>query len=100
MADVKSVLVKASKYSDGGSTKDFPPTYQDVQMRIKHTADSVDYNLEHAEDHLAELVSQLSKLAGVDRGRAERLAQKVCDYLDKVYNDVETYKGHPKKSVE
>lgn len=97
MSDLKSVLNKAANYSDGGRTKGWPPTYQDVQMRVKHTADSVEYNLDHAEDHLAELCSQLSKLCEVDRGRAEQLAQKVCAYLDKVYKDVEKYKGENSK---
>lgn len=95
--DLRSVLRKADKYSDSGvrQPKNWPPTYQDVQMRVKHTSDSVEYNLDHAEDHLSELEAQLGKLCEVDRGKAEMLAQKVCMYLDKVYKSIESYKGHP-----
>jgi len=93
MSGIKSII-KSTKYSDGSSPADWPPTYQDVQMRVKHTSDSVEYNLDHSEDHLAELVAQLGKLQGVDRGKAEVLAQKVCAYLDKVYAEVEKFKGH------
>lgn len=99
MTNLKGVLARASSHSDSGDSKDWPPTYQDVQMRAKHTSDSVEYNLDHAEDHLSELVSQLSKLCGVDRGKAETLAQKVCNYLDKVYKEVETYKGNAGKNL-
>ncbi len=85
----------SSNYSDGGMTKGEPPTPQDYMMRLKHTSDSVEYNLEHAEDHLAELEAQLGKLYGVSRGEASKLAYKVCAYLDKVYDSVEKYKsGH------
>lgn len=92
MASIKGVLVKASSFSDGGVTKGMPPTYPDVQMRIKHTSDSVDYNLDHASDHFAELVAQLGKLYGVDRGKAELLAEKVCKIVDGWYRDVQPYK--------
>ena len=87
----------SSMYSDGGPMKDEPPTPQDYMMRKKHASDSVEYNLEHAEDHLAELTSQMGILYGVSRGEASKLAHKVCKYLDKVYDDLEKYKldeGH------
>lgn len=89
MSGIRSIL-QTSKTPAG-----WPPTYQDVQMRMKHTAESVEYNLDHTEDHMAELCAQLGKLSEVDRGKAETLAQKVCAYLDKVYAEVEKYKGHP-----
>jgi hypothetical protein len=97
MSGIKSVLNQASRYSDSGvkQPKNWPPTYQDVMMRVKHTSDSVEYNKDHAEDHLAELISQLGKLAEVDRGKAQELAQKVCSFLDKTYKQVEMYKGQP-----
>jgi predicted secreted protein len=89
---VRNVLQKASKYSDGGSRNDLPPTYNDNLMRIAHTQDSVTYNLKHCEDHMSELISQLTKLHAADRHTAEELAQKVCKWLDKSYAAVEECK--------
>jgi len=89
---VRDVLQKASKYSDGGSYGDVPPTYNDSLMRISHTQDSVRYNLKHCEDHMSELVSSLTKLHAADRHTAEDLAQKVCRWLDKAYAAIEECK--------
>lgn len=93
MPNIKNVLIHASRYSDSGTPKGWPPTYQDLQMRVKHTSESVEYNLEHCIDHFAELVSQMSKLCEVDSGKCEELAAKVCKKVDEWYKDVEGYKG-------
>lgn len=92
MANIKGVLVKASSYSDGGVTKGMPPTQQDFLMRIKHTSDSVEYNLEHAEDHLAELVSQLSKLSEANHERANQYVDEVSKVLYKFCDQLKVYK--------
>lgn len=91
MGELTSVLKKASKYSDGGAGK-IPPTPQDFLMRIKHTTDSVEYNLSHAEDHLAELVAQLGKLSGANHKKANELVAKVEKVLYGFCDDVKQYK--------
>lgn len=90
--NIRSIL-KHSSYSDGGTTgRDDPPTFQDREMRKKHTQDSVLYNLQHVKDHMAELIASLGKLQGVDRAKTRELAEKVCKALDAEYGAVEEYK--------
>ena len=92
MAGIKSVLNKASGYSDSGASSDAPPTPQDFAMRIKHTTDSVHYNMEHAEDHLAEMVAQLGKLAGANHQMANELVKKIETMLYGFCDEVKQYK--------
>lgn len=95
MTTVKQVV--ASKYSDGGTDKTVPPTPADRAMTVKHTTDSIPYNLHHAKDHLDELVKQLARLAKYDKGKSVKLARQVCDTLGKIQNKVEAYEGGPHK---
>lgn len=93
MANIKSVLKNASSYSDSGVPKGWPPTPQDVAMRAKHTAQSVEYNIfDHADDHIAEGIAQLGKLEQVDRHKAWELAEKICKIIDRWYAAVEPFK--------
>lgn len=90
---IKSTL-KASSYSDSGVSSSDWHTYQDKQLTIKHTAGSVKYNFfEHGNDHVAEGTAQLAKLYNADRAEAEKLADEVCNLIDKWYDAVQEYKS-------
>lgn len=95
MKTVKQIL--ASKYSDGGipKGKDTPPTIKDAKMRIKHTSDSVPYNLtEHAFDHMEEGVSQLDKLCEYDPARAKKLAKEALAKLEPLMKQIRRHATH------
>jgi hypothetical protein len=93
MSGIKTAIVRASKYSDGGLIDGKWNTYQDKALTIKHTSGSVKYNaMEHANDHMAECIAQLGKLYNADRQMAEDLADEVCKLIDKWYSAVEEYK--------
>lgn len=64
---VKSLVKKTNK----AIREDQPPTQMDVKLRVKHTDNSVDYNLEHIKDHAKNLVVNLGKLSKVDYSKAK-----------------------------
>jgi len=51
-------------------TTDLPVTQPDAQMRLKHTNQSVDYNLSHLYDHLQGIKTSLTKMATVNKPAA------------------------------
>lgn len=92
MGSIKSII-RRSKYSDEEVPAGWPPTPQDMNLRLKHTSQSVEYNIfDHAEDHLAEGLAQLGKLYEVDRGKAQEYAQRICDWCDQWCKDFQQYK--------
>lgn len=90
---VKSAL---SKHSDGSrwEAADIkPPTPADAKLRLKHVSDSVPYNTSHAVDHLDEIVNQLQKLSGVDRGKTKELASGAAKRVGSIVKKLSKYGG-------
>lgn len=56
---------------------DLPPTMGDARMRMKHTNQSIDYNLSHLYDHLDSVKTSLKKMATINPTFARQQHQKV-----------------------
>lgn len=67
---------------------DMPPTPADARMRSKHTADSVRYNMSHMSDHVGGMKDSLSKLATVDKPKANSLATTMSSQIHKLADKV------------
>lgn len=85
MKSVQEVLSK------GKLPKDFPPTKEDIKMRLKHAPESVKYNIDkHLKDHGDNAGGQIDKVHMVDPKRAHKLAEESIVTVKKVLADLES----------
>ncbi len=61
-----------------------PVMPSDKAMRLKHTAQSVDYNLSHFYDHASGLSTSLKKMATVNPKMAQMHRTQVLGHMDKI----------------
>lgn len=78
-------------HSDGRSAKDnsSPVTPEDWKIHKAHKVDSVYYNMNHAHDHLEELVESYNDIKKEDPTEAKKLLKTVQKTLNHCLKNIE-----------
>jgi hypothetical protein len=67
---------------------DLPPTPADSSMRLKHTNQSVDYNLGHLFDHSQGVIDSIKKMSTVNPAMAKKVQAKSVAVANDMMNNI------------